>query len=272
MRIGIVSDLHHDRAAPADRRWINRFETEAVPSRLQAALTGFRAAEVDVTVLLGDLTHHGDAASLAEVLGWTRDVIDGPLAAVDGNHDAAASDGTFADGLRRHHMLDPAQDAWVHDGIALTGVAVMPVDPTCDHWRVRSSTGPTTAGGTTVVASHFPLLSQQARLEAAGLPYSGDLDDRADLLAAVAATGRPVLAITGHIHARCAEVHGPVLQLSVGALVEPPFDATIVEITDGAHPRVTRSTRRLGPKAPVDPVFANAGRRWTWTGTGWRGA
>jgi hypothetical protein len=43
VRLGVVTDIHHDRAPDPDRRWINRFETEAVLGRLEAALDRFRA-------------------------------------------------------------------------------------------------------------------------------------------------------------------------------------------------------------------------------------
>jgi hypothetical protein len=74
------------------------------------------------------------------------------------------------------------------------------------------------------------------------------------------------VALSGHIHTRCSQADGTVLQLTVGALIEPPFDATVVEIEPT---QVTRSARRLGPRASVDPVLAPDRERWTWSGEGW---
>ena len=59
---------------------------------------------------------------------------------------------------------------------------------------------------------------------------------------------------------------GPLLQFTVGALIEPPFDATLVEI-DG--PSVRRTARRLGEIAVTDPVFAADDERWQWADGRW---
>ena len=77
---------------------------------------------------------------------------------------------------------------------------------------------------------------------------------------------RPKLVLSGHIHARCSTHDGPLLQFTVGALIEPPFDATLVEI-DGTS--VRRTARRLGEIAVTDPVFAADDERWQWTGDRW---
>ena len=117
-----------------------------------------------------------------------------------------------------------------------------------------------------VVASHFPLLSEASRVAAAGLPYAGDLVNRADLEAQLRSDPRPKLVLSGHIHARCSTHDGPLLQFTVGAVIEPPFDATLVEI-DGTS--VRRTARRLGEIAVTDPVFAADDERWQWTGDRW---
>ena len=53
-----------------------------------------------------------------------------------------------------------------------------------------------------------------------------------------------------------------MLQFTVGAVIEPPFDATLVEI-DGTS--VRRTARRLGEIAVTDPVFAPDDEHWQWT-------
>ena len=117
-----------------------------------------------------------------------------------------------------------------------------------------------------VVASHFPLLSEASRVAAAGLPYAGDLVNRLDLEGRLRSDSRPKLVLSGHIHARCSTHDGPLLQFTVGALIEPPFDATLVEI-DGTS--VRRTARRLGEIAVTDPVFAADDELWQWTGDRW---
>ena len=59
-----------------------------------------------------------------------------------------------------------------------------------------------------------------------------------------------------------------MLQLTVGALIEPPFDATIVEI-DATGLSARRTARRLGEVAAADPVFAGDDERWKWNDDRW---
>jgi predicted phosphodiesterase len=263
MRIGVVTDVHHEVAPAAERRWINRFETTAVLGRLAAAVAGLRAQAVDVIVLLGDLTHEGDAASLAEVLA-SLGTGGAAAGAVAGNHDGPDP---LTDDLRRHGVLALAAEPWRAGGVTLAGVDPEPSATQPGGWRLRGL-----PPGTGVLASHFPVLSEEARLRDAGLPYAGDLEDRADAAGALAGRGAPVVVLCGHIHARCTRAEGPVLQLAGGALVEPPFDVAVVEVTDGDRPEVRRTARRLGPRVAVDPVFAPAHERWVWDGDGWRAA
>ena len=68
--------------------------------------------------------------------------------------------------------------------------------------------------------------------------------NRADVEARLRSDPRPKLVLSGHIHSRSSTTSGLLLQFTVGAVIEPPFDATIVEIDpDG----VSRTARRLGP-------------------------
>ena len=51
-----------------------------------------------------------------------------------------------------------------------------------------------------------------------------------------------------------------------GAMIEPPFDAAIVEIDATS---VRRTTRRLGEIPVTDPVFSADEERWQWAGERW---
>src|SRR5919202_1744739 len=95
MRLGVLSDLHHELPPRPPRRWINGYDPEGVLARMRDALSAFDRAGVDLVLLLGDLTETGDDRALDEVLG---ELAGRPAAAVRGNHDG---DG-FAAALERH--------------------------------------------------------------------------------------------------------------------------------------------------------------------------
>jgi hypothetical protein len=257
VRIGVLSDLHCE-LEPAGSRWINLFQPEHLDRRIDAALEWFAEARVDLILLLGDSVQFPNPSDLAHVLDRLAAADVAPLAMVNGNHDLRLGE-EFAerareDGIRLLHdePLDLA-------GVAVTGVAVSP-GPKPPQYVGRLG-GWAGEAGLVVVASHFPLLSEASRLAAAGLPYAGDLVNRADLESRLRSALGPTLVLCGHIHARCTIHDGPLLQMMVGALIEPPFDATIVEIHP-ATPSVRRTARRLGEIAPIDPVFSADDEGW----------
>jgi hypothetical protein len=55
--------------------------------------------------------------------------------------------------------------------------------------------------------------------------------------------------VHGHAHVRDALVLGSVLQIACAALVEPPFEATLLDITeeDGGRVSVRRECVRIAP-------------------------
>ena len=109
------------------------------------------------------------------------------------------------------------------------------------------------------------MLSEASRVAGGGIPYAGDIVNRAELEAGLRAAGRPTVVLSGHIHVRCSTDDGTLLQFTVGALIESPFDATIVEL-DPAALEVRRTSRRLGEPAPFDPVLAPDEERRRWDG------
>jgi hypothetical protein len=180
-----------------------------------------------------------------------------PLATVNGNHDLRLGD-EFAQCARRHGIRLLHEEPLELDGVAVVGVGVGPGPRRPQYVGRLDGWG---GEGLLVVASHFPLLSEASRVAAAGLPYAGDLVNRADVEQRLRADERSKVVVSAHIHARCSAHDGPLLQFTVGALIEPPFDATIVEL-DPAALRVRRTARRLGEIAEIDPVFAGDDERW----------
>jgi len=258
VRIGVLSDLHCE-LEPAGSRWINVFEPEHLDERTDTALAWFSEAQVDLILLLGDVVQFANLSDLEHVFSRLATAGVAPLATVGGNHDLRLGD-EFADcarenGIRLLHE-EPLEQ--------VTGVGVDrgPAPPQYVGLLGGWGGGPDLV----VVASHFPVLSEASRVAAAGLPYAGDLVNRLDLEGRLKSDSRPKLVLSGHIHARCSTHDGPLLQFTVGAVIEPPFDATLVEI-DGTS--VRRTARRLGEIAVTDPVFAADDERWQWTSDRW---
>ena len=262
MRIGVLSDLHCE-LEPTGSRWINVFEPERLDERLDAALGWFAEERVDLILLLGDVVQFANYADLEHALARVAAAEVASVVAVGGNHDLRLGD-DFAAVARRHGIKLLHEEPLVQDGVGSTGVAVRRgAAPPQYLGKLGARDGDTSL---LVVASHFPIVSEASRLASAGLPYPGDLVNRGELESQLLEDSRPKLVLSGHIHARCSIAAGSLLQLTVGALIEPPFDATIVEIDPEG---VRRTARRLGAVAETDPVFAADEERWRWAGSRW---
>jgi Calcineurin-like phosphoesterase superfamily domain len=265
IRLGLLSDLHCE-LEPAGAHWINAFEPENLDRRLDEALAWFADAAADAVVVLGDFVQTADPRSLEHVLGRLARNAPAPLLAVSGNHDLRVA-GEFAAGAEEHGVRLLADGALDIAGLGVSGVRLRRAGPDLPFYV--GDHGLPAGDELIVVTSHFPLLSEAERVAAAGMPYAGDLVNRSAVLTEVSlAPSRPIVTVNGHIHARCSRIQGPVLQCTVGALIEPPFDCTILEV-DLGHRRVRRTARRLGPVMPVDPVFAPDEESWIWSGQKW---
>ena len=262
MRLGVLSDLHCE-LEPTGSRWINDFEPEQLDRRADAALAWFSEAEVDLILLLGDIVQFETQGDLPHMFARLATADVAPLATVNGNHDLLLGS-AFAECAREHGIQLLYEAPLELAGVTVTGVGVDrgPAPPQ----YVGQVGSKSREVDFVVVASHFPVLSEASRVAAAGLPYAGDLVNRADLERALRSDPRPKLVLSGHIHARCSAHEGSLLQFTVGALIEPPFDATLVEI-DGTS--VRRTARRLGEIAITDPVFAADDEHWQWTEDRW---
>jgi predicted phosphodiesterase len=264
VRIGVLSDLHCE-LEPSGSRWINPYEPEHLDRRIDAALEWFSEAQVDLILLLGDIVQFANHGDLAHALGHLAAADVAPLATVNGNHDVRLEE-QFAQSIREHGIRLLYEEPLQLDGVVVTGIEVErgPAPPQ----YVGRAGGRPGAAGLVVVASHFPVLSEAFRVAAAGLPYAGDLVNRAALETQLRSDPRPKLVLSGHIHARCSAHDESLLQFSVGAMIEPPFDATIVEI-DPTRLSIRRTARRLGETPVTDPVFAPDDERWQRTGDRW---
>jgi predicted phosphodiesterase len=266
MRIGVLSDLHCE-LEPTGSRWINDFEPDQLDRRTDEALGWFSEAEVDLILLLGDIVQFETERDLPHVFTRLAAAAGVPLATVNGNHDVRLG-AAFAACAREHGIQLLYEEPLELAGASVTGVGVAR-GPAPPQYVGRLGDGGGDGDGdanVVVVASHFPVLTEAAKVAAAGLPYAGDLVNRADLETQLRSDLRPKLVLSGHIHARCSTHAGELLQFTVGAMIEPPFDATLVEI-DGTS--VRRTARRLGEVALTDPVLAPDDEHWRWAEGQW---
>jgi hypothetical protein len=123
-----------------------------------------------------------------------------------------------------------------------------------------------------VLISHYPALSLAEPVSGAGFPYPGDLLDRRELARRLAVRAAPTLVVGGHVHARAARAEGGVLQLTGGALVEPPYECAVIDV-DAPAPgwlAVSRACLRLRePDGPREPVLAPEREAWLFDGLQW---
>jgi hypothetical protein len=268
MRLGLLSDLHCELAPPRQRSWINAYEPHRLGQRLERAVEIFAAEQPDVVLLLGDTAELAEREAFDFVFARVHR-LQGPLiAAVAGNHDGGADTAALEGSAAAHDIRLLRGETVGICGASLVGLSIAPVAPGGSAFSadVPELTG---QGAVTILASHFPMCSQEARLTAAGLPYSGDLENRGAIESLLGQQALPTVALSGHVHARCSSTAGPVLQLTVGALIEAPFDCTIVDVQTDDDVTVRRRAFTLGDAPRVNPVFAPADEEWRWSGDRW---
>jgi predicted phosphodiesterase len=270
VRAAVVTDIHV--SADPERRasWHNRYDFTGVEARLERAAALFAAERVELVLALGDLAHDGDAPSLRAALAPL--VGGAPLHVVGGNHDGPrptpALGGLALDGVR----LPGWRALRASADVRLAGLRAERREPR--RWAAARPPALTTWGeGAVLLATHFPVLSLASRLRAHGLPYAGNLVDRDQVEAPLVSRPGPTVVVCGHLHVRASSASGTLLQLACGALIEPPFEAAIVDVEpleDGL--RVTRRAHELA-SAPErrDPRLAPAVESWTFSPrSGWR--
>ena len=252
MRLGVVSDIHGSTDPDARGEWHGPYDFAALAERLDRARAAFRRARVDAVVVVGDVANTGDVASAKAVLDRLAAGLGRPLLVVAGNHDCD----------ERDDMLTGLCDLLTTTEVDGERVAGVPIAHDGDgfRWTGVLERAP-------LVVSHYPVLSRARRLSERGLKYSGDLTNRGALERRMT-RGGPVVVLSGHIHAREAHAEGSVLQLSAGALIEPPHEIAIVDAEPG---RVRRRVSLLGPRVtPRDPVLAPADESWAFTDGRWQ--
>lgn len=274
MRLGVLTDLHLAPAGSPPDAWHNPLQLDDVAERLRRSLTWLREQEIDRLAVLGDLTHHGDTQSTRIVLeilgerGW-------PVWLLPGNHDIMPDPTTlglaWALAVIGRPWLELLRDVTEPLDASWSAVS-FPIEHAAGTYRAAGFRAlPTPDVDPLLVLSHFPVLALRSAVEAAGLKYAGDLENVEEVRADLLDRAGPTIVIHGHLHLRHALAHGPVLQISCAAQIEPPFDATVVDFEDWGDGRVSwlsASMQEIG--SGVVPVLAEPRQAWQWTGMRWQ--
>jgi predicted phosphodiesterase len=270
VRAGVLTDIHVSLDPERRASWHNEYDFAGLGQRLRAAAELFAAEGAGIVLALGDLAHDGDAQSLEAALSPLTG--GPPLHVVGGNHDGARPTAALAalelDGVRL-----PGWRALRTTDVVRTA-ALRVERRAARRWTAARPPAMATWGdGAVLLASHFPVLSRAAEVHARDLPYAGDLLDRSALAARLLARAAPTIAVCGHLHVRESVASGALLQIACGALIEPPFEATILELEAGGDTlRVTRRAHELGAaRERRDPRLSPAEETWSFSPRGgWR--
>lgn len=262
--LGVLGDIHLVDDTATGAAWHNAYDFDGVPDRLDRAAEAFVTADVDLVCLVGDLSHHATATDLAP-LARALEQVDAPVVVVAGNHDVGGHL-ALLDALPDVEAADPS--GWLLNDWRLAGVQVAPgawfgaravAAPAVEDW----------GDDPVLLLSHFPLLSHARQLAERGMPYPGDLLDRPTIAENLCRRQRPTVVMSGHIHARDSSNHGAVLQVVQGALVEAPYECSILELDD------TTVTRRAvvlpgPPPAGITPALVPVEERFSCSAGAWR--
>ena len=256
-RLGVVSDLHL--CPESEGSWKVFHATEG---RLQAAVEGYNALDADGVLFTGDLTRDGRPSEFERFDEIVAD-LDGPFAAIPGNHDLPIADrgdgpdldvSTFA---RRYSPAGEFPFRWEVGGVEILGLS--------SHQATPEEPAPSFAGRVSeeslawleselesasnpVVTVHHDLPGARARYEQArerlpgwsNPPAFENSEELVDVLAESPAEG-PVL--TGHIHAPSVTEHRGVREFNLPALGSFPSAYLVFDLT----PEGT-TVRMFGPR------------------------
>jgi predicted phosphodiesterase len=275
LRLGILSDLHRTTNPQEWHEFHNEYDFNGHLRRIERALAWFEQEQVEALALCGDLTHGSDETAMIEVLGECS-ALEVPVIAVSGNHDVAHDDDMLIRGIQRvqgDRILRGDPSGKLVCGIRIAGLQVAPTSG-YDRSRLQALPAVQDWGDEPVILiSHLPVLSRAAEVAAQGMCHPGDVLDREQAAMPLRDRSAPTIVLSGHIHVRDAHAEGPVLQLVQAAMIEPPWEAAVLDAhidVDGVV-LVTRRTHRTSEQRVeyeptlVDPVGCWRFENGSWT-------
>jgi predicted phosphodiesterase len=275
LRLGILTDLHRTTNPQESHQFHNEYDFEGHCSRVQRALAWFAEEAIDALLLCGDLTHTGELAAMSSVLGECCAGLQAPVIAVSGNHDVSQNEDLLARGIERSAdsrllAADPCGE--MISGVRVAGLQLI---PTCGYDRSRLRDLPALeewGEEPVVLLSHLPLLSRAEAVAGLGMPYPGDLVDREQAAALLQTRSAATIVVSGHAHVRDVDSEGPVLQLLQAAMIEPPFEATVIDVgadVDGSVLVIRRTHRTSDRRAMNEPTLTEPVGAWRFADGVW---
>jgi predicted phosphodiesterase len=255
LRLGVLSDFHHTANSAEPLAFHHDFELSEVLERTATAIDWLGTEGIDALALLGDLAHHGDVESQLDLLRIASETWGGRIFVVPGNHDLREDAGGLVRALRQ--LNEPRVSQPSPRGEHFHGFRIAGLDPTdAPPEQATAEWG----RDPVVLLSHWPTISLELRFVEAGLRYPDDHPMQATYAAALEERGALTVVINGHLHARASVQLPELLQLSVGAMVESPFEASIVEVVGEADDVSVRYRARSFAAHDVDsaPVLSAA--------------
>lgn len=274
LRLAAIADPHLAPAGTPPAGWHNPYSLDSSRDLFRIALRRAVEHRADAVALLGDLSHLGDEDSTDDALRLAAEV-DRPILVVGGNHDLNRGPDHLPSAVVRLALPMLSMVGWhgVKLGPSIEVVGV-PLTMGQSVYGARPGDGLPLSWpdiGTTVVLSHYPIISLSDRLAGANLVDAGDLENVARLQAPLFAHPGPVIVLHGHLHTRATSAAGGLLQLSCAALVEPPFELAIIDLVrEGGDLLVRRRSEAVRPTSAAKlPVLSPAEEAWRFSKGGW---
>jgi DNA repair exonuclease SbcCD nuclease subunit len=273
MRLGIITDVHLNPPGTPPVAWHNPYRLDDAAERFARAVAQCIAAEVDALAILGDLCHLGDPESLAEGVALAT-AAPMPVLFVPGNHDVTEQPDALATAITRHGAAQlrlATPDGELIAGVCVAGLSALRGTTWFDA-QADALPNPQRWNDALVVwLTHFPMLSLADVAERAELRYPGDLGNLPAVAGPLVMRTAPTLVLHGHAHLRTTISANTVLQIGCGALIEPPFDVTLVEVNgspNALHVRVEHHSMAESAAARL-PVLAPQAAVWAFENGGW---
>jgi predicted phosphodiesterase len=278
LRLGVIADAHLSSPGTRVSAFHTGYESPYTTAAYRLALRRCAKEDVDAVVLLGDLSQSGDDESLETGVRLAAET-GRRVWMVSGNHDC----------FERTDALEVAVRRVAADNVRLAShagevaerelrVAGLCVTSGSGGYKARSNGGRGAedwGDEPTVWLSHYPMVSFAEEVSSASLIYGDDLEDLEEVARPLLTRSAPTVVVSGHIHLRHDCVSGKVLQLSCAALVEPPFEITLLdfeidpEIRGGRIVVHRRSVPLISPSAVSCPVLSPPRQEWVFEAGEW---